>query len=78
LAYTSELTMKSNTIERYKDDMSNGVDVKAHIITNLQSSYVSQYVFKEIETDFFESQENVEEFLEISYDIIGKLDFYFN
>lgn len=78
LAYTSELTMKSNTIEGYKDDMSNGVDVKAHIITNLQSSYVSQYVFKEIETDFFESQENIEEFLEISYDIIGKLDFYFN
>jgi hypothetical protein len=58
--------------------MSNEVDVKASIITNLKSSYVSQYVFKEIETDFFESQENIEFFLEISSDIIGKLDFYFN
>jgi hypothetical protein len=35
--------------------MSNEVDVKASIITNLKV-HMSQYVFKEIETDFFESQ----------------------
>jgi exodeoxyribonuclease V gamma subunit len=78
LAYTSELTMKSNKIEENRDSFREGVDVKGAIIANLQDSYASQYVLKEIETGFFESPDNIEEFLEISSDIIGKLDFYFN
>jgi exodeoxyribonuclease V gamma subunit len=78
LPFTSDVAMSSKSVEAYRDQWMDGVDVTATIVNGIQNSYVSQYVLKEIETGFFEAQENIEEFLEISCDIIGELDFYFN
>jgi exodeoxyribonuclease V gamma subunit len=82
LAFTLDFTRLEGLIERHKigENVIDELNKKIDAIRNpsFTECYLSDYQKKEIDTNFFEDEDNALEFLEIYEDIIGKLNTYFN